>query len=74
MPPLLQSVYSSNVEKLGHDPETGELHVQWSSGKTSIYSNVPTQVAEDVRTSWSVGQAVNQMVKGKFQHRYGGSE
>lgn len=70
MPPVLQSVYSSNVDKLGHDPETGELHVRWSTGKTSIYSNVPTQVAEDVRTAWSVGQAVNEMIKGKFQHRY----
>lgn len=68
-PPMLE-VHSSNVDRIGHDMATGELFVQWSGGKTSVYSGVPPNLAWDVMHSWSVGQALNQQVKQKFKHRY----
>lgn len=70
--PVMQSVYSSHVDRIGHDPETNELHVQWQGGKTSIYSGVPAGLAEDVRNSWSVGNAVKDQIIDKFSHRYEG--
>lgn len=68
--PVMQSVYSSNVNRVGHDPETGELHVQWQGGKTSIYSGVPAALASDVAQSWSVGKAVREQIIPNYEHRY----
>jgi hypothetical protein len=72
MPPVMQSVYSSHVSKIGHSPDTQELFVQWDNGKTSVYSGVSAQLAEDVRTSWSIGRAIQEQIKDKFPHRYDG--
>lgn len=68
--PDMTSVFSTSVDKIGHDPDTGELHVQWPNGKTSVYTGVPPDVAASVSKSWSVGQALNEQVKGRFDHRY----
>jgi hypothetical protein len=66
----MRSVYSSHVSKVGHDQETGELVVQWDNGKTSVYSGVPPDLADDVMNSWSVGSALTTRIKGAFPHRY----
>lgn len=70
MPPPMREVFSSNVARIGHDMATGELFVQWAGGKTSVYSDVPPELAEDIAQSWSVGQALNQRVKPHYKHRY----
>lgn len=72
MPPVMQSVYSSNVNRVGHDSDKQEFHVEWGNGKVSVYSGVSVQVAEDVRNSWSVGKAIQEQIKDKFPHRYTG--
>ena len=41
MPPPMRSVFSSHVDRVGHDAQTGELFVQWDTGKTSVYTGVP---------------------------------
>ena len=69
--PDLRPVYSDSVSHIGHDPETGELHVVWQNGRTSIYSGVPEQTAETVINAPSVGQALNEHIKNSFGHRYG---
>lgn len=68
--PDMRAVYSSHVSRIGHDADTGDLHVEWDTGKTSIYSGVPPDVAQSVMTSWSVGTALRDQVKGTFDHRY----
>lgn len=70
-PPMTQ-VFSSAVEAIGYDAENAELHVQWSGGsqRRSIYSGVPLETADAVMTAWSVGQALHQMVKANYKHRY----
>ena len=69
--PEMRSVYSSAVDRVGYDEEQHELHVEWSDGKRSIYSDVPPPVADQVQNAWSVGKALHQMVKGNYGHRYG---
>jgi len=72
MPPLMRPVYSSGITAVGHDPETNELHVTWSGGRTSVYQNVPPEVAHQTANSWSVGKAMN-VIKAdpeQFPHRY----
>jgi len=66
-----QSVSSSYVKALGHDPEANELHVEWPSGKVSIYSDVNAQEFQDILTAQSVGRAVI-AVKNTRSHRYAG--
>jgi hypothetical protein len=70
MAPTMRDVFSSHVSRIGHDPDTSELHVQWDTGKTSAYANVPAEVAQSVMNAWSVGAALREQVKGKYEHRY----
>jgi len=70
MPPVMRGVFSSHVRRIGHDAQTGELHVQWDSGKTSVYSGVPPDVADRVQNAWSVGKALREEVKNAYPHRY----
>jgi hypothetical protein len=68
--PVMRGVFSSHVNKIGHDPETKELFVEWDTGKTSIYTGVPVGVADTVSNSWSVGKALREHVKDAYPHRY----
>ena len=66
-------VLSSRVTKVGYSPTAQALFVEWSKGgKTSRYSNVPPDVANDFMKSWSVGEAVNTMLTGKYSMEYVG--
>ena len=65
-----RSVLSSNVEEIYYDSDTQEMAVTWHSGKVSVYSGVPEDVALDVSNAPSVGQAMNEKVKGQYDHRY----
>lgn len=66
----MRDVYSSHVDRIGHDPATNELHVQWEGGKHSVYANVPPGKASDVMNAWSVGKALTRDIKGAHGHRY----
>lgn len=67
----MKGVYSSHIKSIGHDPDTNELHVTWDrSGKTSIYKNVPADLAHLVMNSKSVGEALNEHIKDDYDHRY----
>jgi len=68
--PAMTPVWSSHVTAIGHDPDTNELHVTWDTNRTSVYSGVPADLADQVTKSWSVGEALRTMVKGQFEHRY----
>ena len=41
-----KTVYSSHVSAVGYDSDTGELSVEWDTGKVSVYAGVPAEVAE----------------------------
>lgn len=71
--PAMNSVFSSHIDSVGYDEEG--LVVLWNTGRYSRYSGVPQEVAEKVMSSWSVGEALNSMVKGRYDHEYiGGGE
>lgn len=69
--PDMRSVYSSHVDQIGHDQETGELHVVYKNGRRSIYEGVPAAVAENVMGAASIGSALHSLVKNQYNHRYG---
>ena len=65
-----KSVYSSNVQEVGYDPDTKELYITWTRGKQSIYSGVPEELAVDLSNAPSVGSMLNSEVKPFYVHRY----
>lgn len=68
-----RDIYSSHVDNGMWRPDNGgELVIRWDSGKTSIYSGVSQQLAEQTLSSWSVGKALQQIKRGGFAHRYDG--
>lgn len=75
----MREVYSSAIDRIGYDPQTKELHVVWrrsakgssGGGRTSVYTNVPPDIAHRTMNSWSVGQAVRQLqASGDHEHSY----
>jgi len=65
-----KSVFSSHVNTVAYDTDKHELYVEWDSGKTSIYSGVPQEIADQAMNAWSVGSFLAQNVKSRFEHRY----
>lgn len=70
--PVMQSVYSSHVNKVGYDPQQRELLVEWDTGRVSAYADVPPDVADEAVNAWSVGTFLNNEVKGRYRHSYVG--
>jgi KTSC domain len=71
--PEMKLVYSSHIDAIGYDPLTGELHVNWSRGGMTIYGNadnpVPPDLAREVLSSPSFGEALHLGIRGRFPHR-----
>ena len=68
--PPMRDVFSSHVSRVGYSADTQELYVTWDTGKTSVYSGVPPDVANQTMNSWSVGSALTSDIKANFPHRY----
>jgi hypothetical protein len=67
-----KQVHSSHVDKIGYDPDNQTLVVVYKTGKTSVYQSVPQDIADQVMNSYSVGQALHNLVKGVYGHEYKG--
>jgi hypothetical protein len=52
----LQPVASSNISGVGYDDTTHTLMVAFKGGARYAYKNVPSDVADDLRTAVSPGQ------------------
>ncbi len=65
--PEMFFVDSSNIEAIGYDDETQELHVQFLSSGYYIYSEVPRGVFDDLMNAASKGSFLNREVKGTYQ-------
>ena len=63
-------VFSSNVQEIGWNEDTGEMTVLWNSGKRSAYAGVPEELALQASKAASVGSFLNDEIKGQFAHRY----
>ena len=64
-----QSVFSTMASEVAYDDESQEMTVVWKNGRSTIYSDVPEDVAQSVANAPSVGQAINSEVKGRFAFR-----
>ncbi len=65
----LHPVTSSNIAAIGHNPATNELHVQFKTGATHIYSGVTAEQHEAMRDAESVGKHFHAHIKNKHESR-----
>ena len=63
--PSMRPVFSSHIDSIGYDEEAGELHVAFQTGRTAVYSEVPPNVARDILTAPSIGQALHRQIRGQ---------
>jgi hypothetical protein len=66
----MKPVFSSNVNRVGYDHDTGELIVEWRSGKVSAYAGVTAAKADEVSKTVSVGNMIRDEIIGNYEHRY----
>ena len=67
-PPEMKSVFSSHINTVGY--ADGVLYVEYSTGKTAAYIDVPEDVAADVMSSPSIGSAVRDQSRGAYGFKY----
>ena len=60
---------SSKVSAFGHDPETGELHVQYKDGATYAFEGVPADLHDSLRNAPSVGSFLHREIERKHKAR-----
>jgi len=71
VPDWQQQVFSSNVTEIGYREDAKEMTVRWAkSGKLSVYSGVPEELAQQVANAPSVGSILNSDIKPYYPHRY----
>ncbi len=66
MPEMIY-VDSSNIEAIGYDEDTQELHVQFLSGGHYIYSDLPRDIFDQLMNAPSKGSFLNREVKNIYQ-------
>jgi hypothetical protein len=62
-----QELQSSNLRRCSYDIETGMLQIQFNSGKTYTYQEVPASVYNGLLEASSPGQFFNQNIKGVYE-------
>ena len=66
--PDMQYVDSSNIEAIGYDGASRELHVRFLNGATYVYSDVEDGVFEELLQAPSKGSYLNRNIKGRYQY------
>ncbi len=64
--PEMITVVSSLIESVGYDEESRKLYVQFHSGPTWAYEEVPPEVYQALREAPSVGRYFLKEIKGVY--------
>lgn len=69
----MEKVTSSNIEAIGHDPRSSELHVKFSNGTTYVYADVHRLYYQNMLKAGEHGGSIGKYhadhIKGVFKHR-----
>jgi hypothetical protein len=66
--PEMTPVDSSNVARVGHNPTTNDLYVEFLDGAIYAYSGVDAQTFEELRDAPSVGSFLNRVIKHNYPY------
>lgn len=64
----LQPVSSSNIAAIGYDADGQTLTIEFRSGGTYEFYDVPEQVFEGLRTASSLGQYFQNNIRGRYRY------
>jgi len=64
--PEMVYVESSNIEAVGYDEASQELHVQFLSGGYYVYNGVPRDVFDQLMAAPSKGSFLNREIKSVY--------
>jgi hypothetical protein len=64
----IETPESSNIARFGYDEENNVLRVEFTSGGTYDYFDVPKQVFEGMKSASSKGQYLAQQIKGNYRY------
>jgi KTSC domain len=67
----MRHVVSEAVASIGYDEATRELFVEFTSGRTYVYLDVPPHTWRDFEASESKGGFVNRTLKPRHAYREG---
>ncbi|MDQ3936540.1 MAG: KTSC domain-containing protein [Actinomycetota bacterium] len=65
----MRPVVSEAVARIGYDEEAQEVYVEFNSGRTYAYMDVPAPVWQDFETADSKGGFVNRVLKPNYAGR-----
>lgn len=65
----MERVKSSNIDAIGHDARSNELHVRFTSGATYVYQDVHRLYYQKMLEAPSAGSYHADHIKGVFKHR-----
>ena len=60
---------SSVIRRFVYDQTAGELWVEFVSGRRYVYSDVPEEVANALRSAFAKGVYFNSRIRDRYQHR-----
>jgi predicted component of type VI protein secretion system len=63
---LIETLQSSNIEKLLYNSDSEVLEITYKSGKVYLYFDVPKEAWDSLKTAESFGSHVAQHIKGKY--------
>ena len=66
--PEMSFVDSSNIEAIGYDETSQELHVQFLSGGKYVYYDVPRELFDAFMAAPSKGSFLNREIKEVFRY------
>ncbi len=67
--PEMEYIDSSNIEAIGYDSDSQELHVRFlKSGETYVYYGVEEWVFQELRQADSKGTYLNTNIKERYQY------
>ena len=60
---------SSVIRRFVYDEMTGDLWVEFTTGRRYVYSGVPQEVADAFRSAFAKGIYFNSRIRDQFTHR-----
>jgi len=65
-----RSPFSTNISRVGHDPDTNTMYVAWKGGRTSLYQGVNAEKFDTACKSPSVTNFVRNEIMPWHKHSY----
>ena len=60
---------STVIRRFVYDEMTGDLWVEFTTGRKYVYSNIPEEVASAFRSAFAKGVYFNTRIRDRFPHR-----